>query len=225
MRRCLAALLIISAVLSAACLQEEKTREIKKFTQEESREIAESWIKNSPTYKFDGESIEFVNSSSLPCDYCWAFEFRFISRHGGYGDRTGQIITQVITPHIAKIAVQEGKVVEAMLDNKWDEVAQKMIEANEETEEPITHGLPQGSAQVVRLAVEALSKKLGVAEKEIDVKSVEAAEWRDASLGCPEQGKMYAQVITPGFRIILSAGGKDYEYHSSYSNIKRCSSS
>jgi len=221
MNRYLAALLLVSAVLFAACLQEEKTGEIKKFTQEESRKIAEDWIKSSPTYKFDGESIEFVNSFPLPCDYCWKFEFRFISRHGGYGDRTGQMVTQVITPHNAKTAVQEGKVIEVILDDKWDEMAQK-IEVKEEKEEPIMHGLPQGSEQVVRLAVEALAKKLGVAEKGIDVKSVEAAEWRDASLGCPEEGKMYAQVITHGFRIILSAGGKDYEYHSSYSIVAPC---
>ena len=30
---------------------------------------------------------------------------------------------------------------------------------------------------------------------------------------------MYAQVITPGFKIILKAGTKLYEYHSDYKRV------
>jgi len=38
-------------------------------------------------------------------------------------------------------------------------------------------------------------------------------EWSDASLGCPKPGFAYAQVITPGYRIVLTAGQQQYEYH------------
>ena len=38
-------------------------------------------------------------------------------------------------------------------------------------------------------------------------------EWSDASLGCPQPGMAYAQVITPGFRIALEAQGQLYQYH------------
>jgi len=48
----------------------------------------------------------------------------------------------------------------------------------------------------------------------ITIASVEAVEWPDASLGCPELGMVYAQVITPGYRIILTVSGEQYEYHS-----------
>ena len=41
----------------------------------------------------------------------------------------------------------------------------------------------------------------------------EPVEWSDASLGCPEPGKMYAQVITPGFRLVFDYQGQRYEYH------------
>jgi hypothetical protein len=38
-------------------------------------------------------------------------------------------------------------------------------------------------------------------------------EWRDASLGCPVKGMMYAQVITPGFKITLEFEEQTYSYH------------
>ena len=49
-----------------------------------------------------------------------------------------------------------------------------------------------------------------------DVTSVEAVEWPDSSLGVPEQGKMYAQVITPGHRVMIRIpGGEILEVHTS----------
>ncbi len=60
-----------------------------------------------------------------------------------------------------------------------------------------------------------LSSRIGVNFNEINVISVKAVDWSDASLGCPEPGKMYAQVITPGFEILLEAKGKSYTYNTS----------
>jgi hypothetical protein len=75
----------------------------------------------------------------------------------------------------------------------------------------------------VELAVADLAGQLGIAAEAITVRSVEAVEWSDASLGCPEPGMMYAQVITPGYRIVLEANGQSYEYHSGRSStIVRC---
>jgi hypothetical protein len=47
--------------------------------------------------------------------------------------------------------------------------------------------------QVVALAVADLSQQLSVTEESILVKSVEAVQWSDASLGCPQTGMLYAQ--------------------------------
>jgi len=58
-----------------------------------------------------------------------------------------------------------------------------------------------------------LASRLYIKREEIEVVSVERVTWPDTSLGCPEPGKMYAQVLTPGYRIVLKAGGKTYEYH------------
>jgi hypothetical protein len=59
----------------------------------------------------------------------------------------------------------------------------------------------------------ALADGLGVVVSEITVVSTEAMEWPDASLGCPMSGLAYAQVVTPGFRIALEAGGRTYFVH------------
>ena len=42
---------------------------------------------------------------------------------------------------------------------------------------------------------------------------LEAAEWNDASLGCPEPDRTYAQVITRGFSFRFEHEGQPYKYH------------
>ena len=66
---------------------------------------------------------------------------------------------------------------------------------------------------LTKQATDDLAARLGVKATQIDVVEVKEVEWPDASLGCPEPGMMYAQVITPGYRIVLEAEGKTYEYH------------
>jgi hypothetical protein len=70
-----------------------------------------------------------------------------------------------------------------------------------------------GSEEALAAAVEDLSERTGVSPDQITLVSMEAVEWRDSSLGCPQEGFMYAQVITPGFTIVLEADGQEYIYH------------
>jgi hypothetical protein len=62
----------------------------------------------------------------------------------------------------------------------------------------------------VALVTEDLTARTGA---EVTLVSAEYVKWPDASLGNPEPGMAYAQVITPGYKIILIAGGAQYEYH------------
>jgi len=66
----------------------------------------------------------------------------------------------------------------------------------------------------VDLAKEDLANRKGIDKEQITVVAVKEVNWPDTSLGCPEPGTVYAQVITPGHRIILSYVGQAYEYHS-----------
>jgi len=73
------------------------------------------------------------------------------------------------------------------------------------------------------LARAALAQELAVAEADIAIVTVEENEWRDSSLGCPKPGMNYLQVITPGYKIILEAQGKRYEFHSDTNRrVVRC---
>ncbi len=69
-----------------------------------------------------------------------------------------------------------------------------------------------------QVAIEDLAQRLGVLPSAIHVLKVAAVEWSDTSLGCPKEGMMYAQVITPGFLILLQAQGRLYEYHTDRGN-------
>jgi len=66
----------------------------------------------------------------LKCPYCWEFAYQFDCRQPGYGNRTGLIVAQVITPHTARVVVQEGKVTLAVMDGIWDMMGQKAIGNN-----------------------------------------------------------------------------------------------
>jgi hypothetical protein len=77
-------------------------------------------------------------------------------------------------------------------------------------------------SEVVSQAKSDLAKRIGVAVGEIKTRSVEEVNWPDASLGCPEPDMMYAQVVTPGQRIVLEAGDQMYEYHSGGANVVFC---
>ena len=71
-------------------------------------------------------------------------------------------------------------------------------------------GLPQAAVKA-RLD---LAAKLGLAhELLISVLSTEAVDWGDSCLGVETPGIMCLQVITPGYRVVLEAGGQRYEYH------------
>lgn len=66
--------------------------------------------------------------------------------------------------------------------------------------------------EIVRRARADLAKRLGVAEDEIKEDSVEQADFPDMALGAAVEGEMSGQMITPGLRIRLKAGGSGYEY-------------
>ena len=79
--------------------------------------------------------------------------------------------------------------------------------------EPTPTGPRPEAEQVVALTREDLAQRLDIAEEAIFVRSVEPVTWPDASLSCPQPGMAYAQVLMPGFRVILEAAGQAYEYH------------
>jgi glucose/arabinose dehydrogenase len=82
--------------------------------------------------------------------------------------------------------------------------------------------LPSGAQDIVLRAQQDLAQRLNQDGAAIAVVSSEAVEWPDASLGCPQPGLMYVQVVTPGYLVVLEAEGKRYEYHTSRDELVLC---
>ncbi len=67
--------------------------------------------------------------------------------------------------------------------------------------------------QAALAARRALMEQLQMDDELIGLVSAELVDWPDACLGIQTPGVMCAQVITPGYKIILSANGLEYEFH------------
>ncbi|MCA1644491.1 MAG: hypothetical protein LC797_03155 [Chloroflexi bacterium] len=67
---------------------------------------------------------------------------------------------------------------------------------------------------LVEAALRDAAAHLGISAADLHVDQVDARQWGDSSLGCPQPGLMYSQIVTPGFVIIISGAGKQLEYHS-----------
>jgi len=62
-------------------------------------------------------------------------------------------------------------------------------------------------------AVADLAARLDLKEDAITAKTVDSVQWPDACLGVARPDVACAEVITPGYRIILEANARTYEYH------------
>lgn len=98
------------------------------MSEEASQVVAEEYVKNSPTFVSGGiaDTLKLVETQYTNCPYCWVFVFEFESSQAGYGERTGQTLAQVM-PHRAVITVQELRIASAVMDEKWDMLAQEML--------------------------------------------------------------------------------------------------
>ena len=74
-------------------------------------------------------------------------------------------------------------------------------------------GVPTEAVPAATAAVQSLAQRLGIPAAQITVAAVTAHEWPTPALGCPQGGRAYAQVITPGYVVLLATGGASYEYH------------
>jgi hypothetical protein len=74
----------------------------------------------------------------------------------------------------------------------------------------VATGLPEVVASGARAAA---AQQLSVAPDGLVVARAEPVDWPDTSLGCPEPGRVYAQVITRGYRIFVRAGAQTVEVH------------
>jgi hypothetical protein len=89
------------------------------------------------TFRFDGMPDTYKVTSTTAVAKGWEYTIEFDSRHTGYGNRSGQILAEVITHHTAEITVQSGSVTAAVMDGVWDMTSQQSLHDIEITLAPI----------------------------------------------------------------------------------------
>ncbi len=77
------------------------------------------------------------------------------------------------------------------------------------------HNLPIPEA--VAAARAALALRLGTTESKILILEALNVDWPDACLGITTKDTLCAQVITPGYNILMQASGKEYRYRTNLS--------
>ena len=66
---------------------------------------------------------------------------------------------------------------------------------------------------VRRAVVADAARRFKVAESAVVVTQAEKVTWSDASLGCPEPGRMYAQMLVEGFRVVAKTAAGSLVYN------------
>lgn len=80
-----------------------------------------------------------------------------------------------------------------------------------------------GLQALIEKAKNDLAQRLSVATDQINLIEATSVVWPDSSLGCPQEGMAYAQVLTPGYLILVEYAGNIFEYHtSSRTHIVTC---
>ena len=67
--------------------------------------------------------------------------------------------------------------------------------------------------EIVTAARKLLADELDVDEGDFRLDSSEGMGWSDASLGCPQEGYAYAQVLTPGYKLVFDLADASHAVH------------
>jgi hypothetical protein len=72
--------------------------------------------------------------------------------------------------------------------------------------------VPPGGSDVDRAIADVVART-GVDAAAVTLIAQDDVTWRDSSIGCPQEGMEYLQVLTEGTRVIVEADGQRFEYH------------
>lgn len=86
----------------------------------------------------------------------------------------------------------------------------------DQTSQPAEDSWAGAPAAALR-ARDHLAQRLGLGVNVLKLVSAEQIDWPDACMGIETPGVMCAQVITPGYKVILDVNGRQYEYHTNRS--------
>jgi len=110
----------------------EKLQETIAFTkmpdEKQLKVLAENWVREAPTYRYDGLDLQFVSYVQQESDPVrHVLTYRFTGSHAGYGNRSDMVSAQVITGHTIQVTILDRTVESAVIDGRWDEKGQFLI--------------------------------------------------------------------------------------------------
>ena len=185
------------------------------YTQENAVTLAMQFLHNMPTYAFDGmaDTVQVINVEPLRMLNTWEVTIEFTSSHGGYGDRTGQMVTMALTTHHTKIVVSTGQIIRATTDEVYDEVNGTMIPHDDTNQEDAQAIMLEFLKNAPTFAFDGITESIKI----IDVAVAESYpvqyiftvtfDCRNAGYG-DRTGMMLAQVITPHEATIIVSDGQ-----------------
>lgn len=120
--------------------------------------------------------------------------------------------------NMSVVAIHRGIFYRFSLDNSDTKpqnisVFNKILSTFKFTDTPLSAKPQADLPKPVALALEDLAKKINASASQIKIVEMKEVEWGDMSLGCPQPGARYAQVITPGYKVTFEYNQKQYEYH------------
>ena len=165
-----------------------------------SRQVAEDWMENeSPTFTYDGSGLELVDEREVD-ESTFEFTFDFQSAAAGYGDRTDEIVAQVITDHTTVITVSEGEVVRAITDGVYSELDGEMVDEIV-NDEPVLE-----TVSVYFVTVEDGQESVVAVEREVstDEGGIESLALEELLAGPTEEeeGMGYSTAINDGVEVL-----------------------
>ena len=83
--------------------------------------------------------------------------------------------------------------------------------------EPSTSATPDGESQPMPEHIRSLvladaARRAATSPEAVTVVDSRAVNWPDGSLGCPERGMTYPQLPVSGYRVVVNAKGRTYDY-------------
>jgi hypothetical protein len=74
---------------------------------------------------------------------------------------------------------------------------------------PVKTGVPKGILDPI---LNEAAKLANVSREELVIVRAEPVVWSDGSLGCPEPGMEYTQMLTNGYWVVINAAGQTYDF-------------
>lgn len=116
--------------------------------------------------------------------------------------RIGVMCTQQIVPGFRIILEANGQQYEYHSNSSGSQIVPA------EDQQPVP-----APTQAVQAALRELANALGISPDQVSVVSAANIEWPDSCLGIQQTNVACAQMVTPGYLILLEANGRQYEYH------------